>query len=83
MAAGGEVRVMENLGVRRPGVGCIAWLGIWDMKYGILVAAIKRLKPKTLLRILNPKLALIQLVNQSVVDEVKFEELVLLPLKGN
>ena len=27
MAAGCEVRVMEILVVRRPGVGCIAWLG--------------------------------------------------------
>ena len=28
MVAGEEVGVMENLSVRRPGVGCIAWLDV-------------------------------------------------------
>jgi hypothetical protein len=28
MAAGEEVGVIGNLGVRRPVVGCIAWLGV-------------------------------------------------------
>jgi hypothetical protein len=28
VVAGEEVRVMENLVVRRPGVGCIAWLDV-------------------------------------------------------
>jgi hypothetical protein len=29
--AGGEVEVMENVAVRRPVVGCIAWLNGWDV----------------------------------------------------
>ncbi len=41
MAAGEEVGVMGNLGVRRPGVGCIAWLGV-D------VAARQKVEPRSL-----------------------------------